>query len=73
MKQEIRHCNGGMIAFGLWGQEASVHTRKFMACNSPYQDALYGPGMRVHNAQGGKNLGEFRCTVCGRGQGVVRP
>lgn len=30
-----------------------------------YQNEKYGKGVRVHNPQGGKNRGKFRCTVCG--------
>ena len=30
-----------------------------------FQDERYGKNMRVHNKQGGKGGGKFRCTVCG--------
>lgn len=29
-----------------------------------YQNEKYGKGNRVHNPQGGKNRGKYRCTVC---------
>lgn len=36
-------------------------------CKHTYQDATYGPGMRVHNyARNALNkAGGWRCTVCG--------
>lgn len=35
-------------------------------CQHEFQDATYGPGMRVFNVAGkdGK-IAEYRCTVCG--------
>ena len=70
---EIKRCNGGIVAFGARGEENCVYARRFCACISPYQDEKYGKGFRVHNKQGGKNLGDSRCTVCGFGRGPVRP
>ncbi len=35
---------------------------KRCTCNHPFQDSIYGKGMRVHTE--GKK-GEERCTVCG--------
>lgn len=73
LDQKIMPCSGGMVAFGLTGMDNTVYRRAFMGCHSEFQDELYGKGNRVHNAQGGKNEGSFRCTVCGNGKGVVRP
>lgn len=71
-EQLIRHCGGGNVQFGLTGQGVSVYSTKFQMCISPYQDARYGPGMRLHNPSG-KTEGKPRCTVCGCGNGIVRP
>lgn len=37
------------------------------SCQSEYQDAKYGPGVRVFNKMKGteKMSGGYRCTVCG--------
>ena len=66
----IKKCNGGMVAFGARGEEATVYMRKLMPCISPYQDEKYGEKMRVHNVT---KSGDTRCTVCGFGRGIVRP
>lgn len=73
LEQKIGSCGGGEVSFGLQGNSVSVYSRKFMLCVSSFQDERYGPRQRLHNAQGGKNEGRFRCTVCGMGTGVVRP
>ena len=43
-------------------------TIKACNCKHTYQDARYGPGMRVHNMCQGKGANgkdaDFRCTVC---------
>ena len=73
LDQVVQRCGGGEVAFGLQGNSVSVYKREFQLCVSPFQDQRYGPGQRVHNPQGGKNEGAFRCTVCGMGKGIVRP
>lgn len=73
MATEIKECHGGMISFGLWGQAGSTYMTRYIPCNSAFQDQKYGPHMRLHNLQQGKNLGHSRCTVCGNGHGIVRP
>lgn len=39
-------------------------------CKHPYQDARYGPGVRVHNlmnnAKADSTAKQGRCTVCGK-------
>jgi hypothetical protein len=35
-------------------------------CTSPYQDGVYGQGLRVFNLSAGKKKGNASCTVCGR-------
>jgi hypothetical protein len=70
LQQEIRPCRGGFVVFG---SHSGVFWQKSVTCTSPFQDARYGPGMRLHNPQGGKNEGHYRCTVCGNGQGPCRP
>jgi hypothetical protein len=37
-------------------------TIKYCNCTSAFQDAKYGPGMRVFN----RGLKTAKCTVCGR-------
>ena len=80
LEQRIQHCGGGMVQFGISGQSQSIYMTKFQLCVSPFQDALYGKGLRLHNAQGSsgsssgsKAIGHFRCTVCGSGHGICRP
>jgi hypothetical protein len=73
LEMRIGPCGGGDVQFGLQGNTVSVYLRKFQLCMSAFQDERYGRGNRVHNAQGGKNEGQFRCTVCGMGRGIVRP
>lgn len=70
LAQEIKPCRGGLVVFG---SHSGSFYQKHMNCVSPFQDALYGPGNRVHNPQGAKNKGHFRCTVCGNGHGMCRP
>lgn len=70
LAQEIRPCRGGLVVFG---SHSGAFYSKHMACVSAFQDERYGPGMRLHNAQAGKNKGNFRCTVCGQGHGMCRP
>jgi hypothetical protein len=74
MAVEIKRCNGGEVAFGINGQSTGIYARKRMTCTSAYQDAKYGLNMRVHNRQvkDRKEVGS-RCTVCGSGNGIVRP
>ena len=38
-----------------------------IACRRPhpFQDCVYGPGLRVHNECGPKRKGMYRCTICG--------
>lgn len=69
---EIKPCNGGMVLFGMTGAAGLAHTTKFLPCRSEFQDKRYGPGLRVHNVSG-KLGAPSRCTVCGFGNGVVRP
>lgn len=69
----IKRCNGGEVRFGIIGQDTTVYLRKHMQCVSAYQDAKYGTGMRVHNVHHGKEGDRLRCTVCGSGNGIVRP
>ena len=38
-------------------------------CHSPWQDAHYGTGKRVHN----ETKDGFACTVCGRRETVLKP
>lgn len=39
-------------------------------CKNPYQDAVYGAGIRVHNLMGrakaDSNVKQGRCTACGK-------
>lgn len=77
LEQEIKPCRGGFVVFG---SHSGIFWQKNVSCISAFQDALYGPGMRLHNAQGSrgstsgrKNIGNFRCTVCGQGHGMCRP
>jgi len=36
------------------------------SCQSEFQDATYGKGMRVFNETGKDGKGGYRCTVCGK-------
>ena len=36
------------------------------SCQSEFQDATYGKGMRVFNEIGKDGKGGYRCTVCGK-------
>lgn len=40
---------------------------KILKCKCPheFQDKQNGKGNRIHNACQGKNVGKWRCTVCG--------
>lgn len=35
------------------------------SCHHPYQDSIYGKGMRLHNPFKKDNDVGYRCTVCG--------
>lgn len=72
LRMIVKSCKGGDVAFGLTGQSVGIHTRKFQLCVSPYQDERLGAGQRWHNISG-KAAGNPRCTVCGFGNGIVRP
>ncbi len=72
LEMVVRPCKGGEVVFGLTGQSASVYARKHSLCTSPYQDEKLGRGLRWHNVSG-KEAGSPRCTVCGSGNGIVRP
>ena len=43
-------------------------------CQNAYQDAHYGPGVRVHNlmksAKADSTAKQGRCTVCGRERSI---
>lgn len=41
-------------------------------CENEYQDKLYGKGMRVHNAFGGRGADRGRCTVCGNSNSIPK-
>ena len=71
-EQTVKHCGGGNVQFGVTGQSLTVYATKFQLCISPFQDAHYGKGQRLHNGSG-KEEGHPRCTVCGFGNGIVRP
>jgi len=68
----VKPCHGGEVAFGLTGQAISIYARKHVLCISEFQDARYGKGNRLHTLNVNKP-GNPRCTVCGFGNGVVRP
>jgi len=72
-KQEsiVKRCGGGQVQFGITGMATTVYMTKFQLCVSPFQDARYGQGMRLHT-ESGKYPGRYRCTVCGFGNGIVR-
>lgn len=42
-------------------------------CKSEYQDKLYGPGMRVHNATKKSDGAMQRCAVCTNEQVASAP
>lgn len=70
MSVEIKPCSGGYVQFGMTGNANTVYLQRYAACISTYQDAKFGKGMRLHTV--GKD-GKTRCTVCGFGNGIVRP
>lgn len=47
-------------------KESSGTTILRCNCDNAYQDAKYGPGMRVFNQKANKSSGAANCTVCGR-------
>lgn len=80
LEQKVMPCRGGIIRFGMTGMGNTQYAERFSSCESPFQDEKYGKGMRLHNAQGShgsnsgkKAIGNYRCTVCGNGYGMVRP
>jgi hypothetical protein len=71
MSVEVKNCNGGQVQFGVTGNVVTVYATKHVTCVSAFQDAKYGKGKRLHTVNG--KDGRTRCTVCGFGNGVIRP
>ena len=43
-------------------------------CKNPQQDAIYGPGMRVHTpTTKGKIIPVWRCTACATERAAYKP
>ena len=70
LESVVRPCSGGLVNFGLTGNSNAVYQTKKQLCISAFQDERYGKGLRLHTT-GVK--GGLRCTVCGFGNGIVRP
>jgi hypothetical protein len=68
----IQQCFGGTVQFGMTGNGNTVYAVKKQLCISSFQDTRYGKNMRVHTVAQ-KDASKKRCTVCGYGNGVVRP